>query len=304
MIIAFIHSGRALLPEIEAYQEYFSERGIETAVLKKHERSRLEPAVEWHFMGLNVVRKFPRAALIHEYASASVPPLAWLKDKSKAVLNLKPEFRLFLNSRVQQRFGFTDNVPCGYRDMGVPENWLTDINTDTSKQFDFVYAGSASPALEFKMMLDLFAKGNFRSKTLLVLLRDASTYQQQYDKYRNITFAGPVAHKEIRSRIISARYGINFKPNVEPYSFQTSTKILEYSACGLPVVTTATDWIRNFEKESGACFFYLREDMHHLNPDEVANYPFRIADVRRHTWQQQIESSGIMLFLKQRLGLQ
>jgi len=49
-----------------------------------------------------------------------------------------------------------------------------------------------------------------------------------------------------------ARYGLNLVPDRLPYSEQTSTKLLEYCAVGLPVVSTDYRWVRGFAQQHGA----------------------------------------------------
>src|SRR6478736_3865947 len=117
MRIAFIHQGLAPLPELEAYTMFFESRGHQTCICTGNLKPDFEPEVEWHFMGFGGGRMFPGTKLIHEYASASVPSLASLKDNIKRWFNKTPDFRIYLNPAVRQLLGFTDTIPFGYRDM-------------------------------------------------------------------------------------------------------------------------------------------------------------------------------------------
>lgn len=83
MTIDFIHNNRAFLPEIEAYVSFFSTYpGITTRVRKQSGLQEMPADVEWYFMGTQVRRR-KNAVVIHEYASASVPPFAAFKNVVK-----------------------------------------------------------------------------------------------------------------------------------------------------------------------------------------------------------------------------
>ena len=75
MTIAFVHSHRALLPELDAYKTFFENRGVHTVIIDAADTGKTDAAVEWHFMGTHR-KKNPSALTIHEYGSASVPPFA------------------------------------------------------------------------------------------------------------------------------------------------------------------------------------------------------------------------------------
>ena len=49
---------------------------------------------------------------------------------------------------------------------------------------------------------------------------------------------------------------LNLVPDQLPYTRQTSTKLLEYCAAELPVVSTDYTWVREFERQHGARFAY------------------------------------------------
>src|SRR5688500_1155394 len=144
MRIAFIHQGLAPLPELEAYTRFFESRGHQTFICKQKQQPGVKPDVEWHFMGLGGERLFKGTKLIHEYASASVPALARLKDNVKRWFNKTPDFRIFLNDTVRRSIGFDDNIPFGYRDMGINVDTINN-SVGTEKRFDFIYPGSVEP---------------------------------------------------------------------------------------------------------------------------------------------------------------
>jgi hypothetical protein len=96
MKITFIHTNKAFLPEIGAYRDFFSTFGVDTAT-GSYDDPGARPDVEWHFMGTRRRRLWKNTLVIHEYASASVPPLRGIKDLLKRWYNATPDYRLFLN---------------------------------------------------------------------------------------------------------------------------------------------------------------------------------------------------------------
>ena len=122
MRIAFIHQQNAFLPELEAYHDFFSTRGIECLSITPSDINNTTADVHWHFMGTALKRT--NSITIHEYTSASTPPFANIKDLAKKTLNSKPDYRLFLNRWVHARYQFRDNVPFGFRDMGVDSSFF------------------------------------------------------------------------------------------------------------------------------------------------------------------------------------
>src|SRR5437764_10906419 len=135
MRIAFIDQQNAFLPELSAYIDFFSARGINCVIVNKKEAGRTASDVEWHFMGTSFKKK--NGITIHEYTSSSTPPFAYLKNLVKKQLNNKPDFRIFLNEFVSEQFCFNDNIPFGFRDMGVNLAQFDFQNGTSGKEFDF-----------------------------------------------------------------------------------------------------------------------------------------------------------------------
>ena len=83
MLIAFVHTGNAFLPGIAAYSDYFSRLKVNTVSVLRKNLNDINPDVEWHFMGVHLNKRKPGRIIIHEYASASTPPFANLKNIAK-----------------------------------------------------------------------------------------------------------------------------------------------------------------------------------------------------------------------------
>jgi glycosyltransferase involved in cell wall biosynthesis len=298
--LAFIHSDRAFLPEIPAYNHFFQQRGMRTLELRPGERLPAETSVHWHLLGWESPGVTVTGIRIHEYASASLPPLRHIKNWMKVRFQPKPDFRLFLNVYVQKAFRFTDQVPFGFRDMGVNESWLDLAPALVPKAFDFIYSGSLEPGRRPERLLSLFFQGRLKDRSLLVLGQDYAGLARRFQKAGNIRFLGPVPHGEVAEHISRARYAINWVPDKEPFSRQTSTKLLEYAALRVPVITTRYPWVQEFEREQGGRFFYLSPDLSNLDWEAVNRFPFAFPDLRRLTWEHRIENSGVLDFLESR----
>lgn len=300
MLITFVHEYKAFLPEIGAYMKFFEDYGIATAAPNPQTLRLLPtPDVEWRFMGMQM-RKNNAKLLIHEYASASVPPLNNAKDFLKRHFTVKPDFRLFLNKYVQQKLSFRDQCPFGFRDMGIYPEQLS--MPPPEKMYDFIYLGSVGDDMQPNRLLDRFTQPDLSNRTLLVLSREYEKLQQQYAGFSNIIFKGPVPGNEVAMHIGQSRFAINYKPDIEPHNHQTSTKFLEYVAAQVPVITSDFAWMRNFQQQNGGNYFYLSNDLSNLNWENAGNFQYSFPDLSNWIWENQIRGSGVLEVLEKRFG--
>ena len=94
-----------------------------------------------------------------------------------------------------------------------------------------------------------------------------------------------------------ARYGLNIMPDVAPFNIQTATKVLEYSAVGLPIVTTDYKWINDFEENKKCRFFKLNNDLSNLSLEALEQFSFVTPDIKELSWDNIIRESKIFSFL-------
>lgn len=298
MLIAFVHTGKAFLPGMKAYADYFLKHGIETVIVLKKELKNIKPDVEWHFMGSHFRKTHGPSLLIHEYASASTPPFAEIKNSIKRKLNVTPDFRLFLNEYVKEKFQFTDAIPFGFRDLGLNKEFLNAPFelAGEKKEYDFIYSGSANQDLQLHQLLNHFTQ-SLKEHTLLILSKNYHKLAEKYKKQTNILFAGPVFQSEVPAYIRKARFAINFKPDIEPHNRQTATKLMEYAACKVPVITSDFLWVRQFQQQYGGSYFYLENNLANFTWENINQFPYSFPDLNDLTWEYQIRKSGILDFL-------
>jgi glycosyltransferase involved in cell wall biosynthesis len=291
MLIHFIRNGPSYLPEIDAYCAYIQSRGHQTMV---HDSSRSVPtsaSVVWWICGHVPLREAHRlrgAFQIHEYASASIPSYAWLKDQVKHWTQPQPDYRIYQNVWVRERMGFADGVPHALRDMGVAEHFFNTPSHSPATEFDLVYLGEMSRLLSFIPVLqEMDASG--RS---LLLVGDVPAELQKLLS-ANVHCTGRVSHMDVPRQLRRARFGLNLVPNTLPYQQQTSTKVLEYCAAGLRVVSNAYPWVRYFMAQHNANFYLLNDDAQSLAPsfgEGLEAYPYEVPDMRKLAWPQILDT--------------
>jgi hypothetical protein len=291
MLIHFIRNGPSYLPEIDAYCAYIQSRDHQTMVHDSSVSVPTSASVVWWFCGRVPLRESDRlrgAFQIHEYASASIPPYAWAKDHVKHWTQPRPDYRIYQNGWVRERMGFGDGVPHALRDMGVAEHFFDAPSHTPAPEFDLVYLGEMSRLLAFIPVLQaIHAAG--RS---LLLVGDVPA-ELQIHLPPNVTCSGRVGHAQGPRHLRRARFGLNLVPNATPFQQQTSTKVLEYCAVGLRVVSNAYPWVRYFMAQHKANFYLLNDDAPSLATsfgEALDAYPYEVPDVRVLAWPQVLDT--------------
>lgn len=289
--IGFVRGKKSYLPEIEAYKDYFKEYAF-VEVRSINELSIESVDLIWMFMGINF-KKYD-LPIIHEYASMSLPPFAQCKDYIKSKINVRPNLRIFLNENIKTNFKFNDEVKYCYRDMGVDDIFFYNISKKI--QYDCVYVGSMSKDRELHFLLDKFKKNPDRS--ILMVGEPPADLYIEYKKYKNIIFTGQIRYRDVPQYITQARYAVNYMPNKFPFNIQTSTKLLEYVALGMDIITTNYKWVDEFEKVRGMKFFHISKDCSELDFDKIDKYNFYTKNIKDLSWSNILSRSGIQSRLK------
>lgn len=293
--ILFLRSERAFLPEIDAYIQYFNK----TRDFKAYDSSNIKGEFQlkdfdiiWEFKGFGGVRT-KEHLIIHEYASLSTGFSAKIKDLLKSKLNPKPDIRVFLNENVKNGFSFNDNIEYCYRDMGIDSSFLKEGNgNNKKKEYDFVYVGSITKEREIDKLLFKFNEKHI-GKLCLVGNVDDEIYNQ-YKNNKDIIFTGKVPYSEIPNIASKAEFGLNYIPDKYPFNIQTSTKLLEYLALGLKIISTDYKWIREFEKKHGCSFYKLDYKNFIFDREQINKFNYKSNfNTNDFLWDNIIDKSGI-----------
>lgn len=294
--ILFERNLNVYLPELAAYKDYIKKNLPDLQAFDSSDLQDYDPKdfdVIWRFMGTD--RKGEGRRIIHEYNSLSTPPFASFKNKIKKLVNVRPYARIFLNHAVQKGFFFKDSVPFLYRDMGINHSFL---NPELKKaEYDFVYAGSLDRGKIVFSILNHFLR-KLTKTTLLIIGSVPDEIYARYKNAQNIIFTGRVPYEQMPSLMGKARYGLNLMPDRYPFNVQTATKVLEYCAMGLPIVSSSYRWIRDFEKERDAKFFYLSSNLDNFNLRNIESFAFQTPCVSDYEWEKVITQSNVFSLLK------
>ncbi|EPF2243983.1 glycosyltransferase [Citrobacter werkmanii] len=267
--IAFIKTGKANLPEIDAYCDFFSPRFEVKICQANEELSNYD--VLWNFMGFQGRKVRPDQFLIHEYASLSTPPFSRLKNSVKKIILPKPDLRVFLNEFIHDEIGFNDNIPYCYRDMGVNNiDRIEGIDFD----FDIVYVGAVK-GRRLEQALDLLISYGFNCKIAIVGKVD-NKFIKKYES-AGIVFTGQVPYSEVADIISRAKLCLNWVPDVYPYNIQTSTKFLEYLVAGKCIISNEYKWVSDFTSRNNIKYINIKNKSDiksALNRDIVFNTSF------------------------------
>jgi len=280
------------LPEIDAYVKYFNKlEGFEAydSQLLDENYSIDDFDVIWEFKGFGGVRDVNKV-IVHDYASLSTGSFPKVKNNLKKWLNPKPNLRVFLNQAVRQGFNFNDDIEFCYRDMGIDERFLSVKSEE--KEYDFVYVGSICKGRGMDRFLAEFTRKP-QGKLCLIGNVEDDIYNE-YKHNKDLVFTGSVPYGEVPIIASKAVYGINYIPDKYPFNIQTSTKLLEYLALGLKVITTDYQWVRDFEKRHGCSFYKLNLKQDGFNRDYIKSYDYKSNfAVENHLWDAVLENSGL-----------
>ena len=298
MKIAFVHNNRAFLPELAAYQNFFQKQNIQTCIAVYGEEKDSDADVLWYLMGFYPRSFHKNKLIIHEYTSASVPPYRKLKDFLKGRLTPRPHFRLYLNEYVREQMNIHDEVPFGYRDMGISDSFFHQPPPVT-KEFDFIYTGSLSSQRKLNILLKIFDQGTLQQHSILLLGNDSDGLAATFGHNRNIFFQPAVPWEEVPNYLARSVYAINYIPDEEPFNAQTPTKFLEYAAMKIPVISTNYFWISEFQERYGGNYFLLKDDLSNMTWDRITGFPYEFPNLENWRWEERIRASGVLEFLRQ-----
>lgn len=281
--IAIERSRSAFLPEAYAYRDYFRKLGYTCDFVYQGSSEVLKYDAVILFHGFHPFwKKYPRF-IIGEYHSLSTGSCNRFKDLIKRLINIRADIYIYLNEEVRRKMWFSKRKKYVTRAMGYN---ISDFEKYSSeeKKFDIIYCGSYREGVieEVEKLADL--------GFIIALVGMDYNFN-----HRNITAFGKVTPSEARRIICQARYGLNYTPDIFPFNIQDSTKIIEYCAAGLGVITNKYKWVNNFEKSREAKFLNLDT----INSrEDILNFNFIVPDVFDLDWDHIIENTYIIDLLQ------
>lgn len=239
--VHFVHTGAAYMPELAAYEAFLAQLGHRSVVHRDPASVPQDADIVWWLCGRVSgahAHRLHHSVQVHEYASASVGRWPGLKDRLKRWSQPRPQHRVFLNEWVRERLGFDDGVPSVLRDMGVPADFLQ-AHSRAEPEFDLVYLGEMSRLLECVPSLQAIAQAGL---SLLLVGEVPPALQALVQGWPQVHCSGRVPQAQVPAQLLRARAGLNLMPERLPLTQQTSTKVLEYLAVGLPVLSNPYAW--------------------------------------------------------------
>ncbi|MGP5213756.1 hypothetical protein [Psychrobacter immobilis] len=281
--IAIAITNKAFLPEAYAYKEYFSDLGYYCELVDKDSDTIMNYDAVVLFHGFNPFWKKYPSFVIGEYHSLSTGKFNRVKDLLKRVFNKKSDIYIFLNEDVRKKLWFSNNTKYIIRGMGYNQKDFQDFRAQ-KKVFDIVYCGS-------------YRKGVVEQVHRLANMGLTIAVAGMDDVFQNdnIMSFGRVSPEESRKIMSKARFGLNYTPDVFPLNIQDSTKVIEYCAAGLGVITNRYKWIDEFENERKGRFLDLNDIFCY---EDVYNFNYLIADVKDLSWDNVINFTQIDNLLK------
>lgn len=263
--IAIEVTDKAFLPEAYAYHNYFESLGYDCKLVQKGSNDILNYDCVMLFHGFHPFwRKYPKF-IIGEYHSLSTGSFNRAKDIFKRALNVRPNLYIFLNENVRKKLWFSKKINYITRGMGYSRKDFEKFISE-EKIFDIVYCGSYRDGVleEIKKMVDLGLS--------VALVGIKAPFE-----HKNLTSFGRLEPDEAKKVISQSKYGFNYTPDVFPLNIQDSTKVIEYCAAGLGVITNKYKWVNNFENNRDAKFLDLQK-IESLNDVLMFNYVTPIVD--------------------------
>jgi hypothetical protein len=138
--------------------------------------------------------------------------------------------------------------------MGVDKSYF--VRQKRRIDYDLVYCGSIAGRLG---LLDELCRLCSIGLKLIVIGEVSGAVVAAFKKYPNIEFAGRLDRQGIAEIYSQSTAGLNYMPDLFPYNQQTSTKLIEYCAARLNIVTSSYCWVDQFQYSTGSKFLRLSE---------------------------------------------
>lgn len=276
--IAIEITNKAFLPEAYAYRDYFESHGFFCEFINQGSNEILDYDAVVLFHGFHPFwKKYPKF-IIGEYHSLSTGKHNRVKDLIKRMFNVRSDLYIFLNEEVRQKMWLKSKRKYLIRNMGYNKHDFEEYKFE-KKKFDIVYSGSNRDGLlpYIKKLADL-------DFSIAVV-----GFETNF-KHDNVFIFNRMTPKDARKIIAQSTYGLNYTPNIFPLNIQDSTKVIEYCAAGLGVITNKYKWVNDFERLREANFLNLDIIK---NREDISNFKFIIPDVSDLDWDCILENTHI-----------
>jgi hypothetical protein len=277
--IAIETTNKAFLPESFAYRDYFRKHGYICDFVEKGNPEILDYDASFIFHGFHPFWKKYSKFVVGEYHSLSTGRFSRVKDFIKRIFNVRPNLYVFLNEELRNKMWFSSNINYITRSMGYDEENCRELE-GYCKKFDIVYCGSFREGL----LTYIIKLANMGFSIVVVGFDSKITH-------KNIKFLGRKSPEDAKSIIFQAKYGLNYTPNIFPLNIQDSTKVIEYCALGLGVITNRYQWINEFEKLRLGQFLSL-DKVNRI--EDVHNFTFIIPDVSDLDWRVILKNTHLI----------
>lgn len=277
--IVIVRSGRALLPEVQAYSQYFEGHGAKVEVVEALEvREQCQFDVVLVFYGLFPKWRGRPKVLVADVNSLSGGHFRRARDWIKSTINHTPDIRIVLNEYVAaSSIGIHAPIEI-QRSMGYfPEL----IKSKGNAEFDFIYAGALNRE-GVRWAIQYLADLGF---TVCVA---GPTPNNKFTG--NVHTVGRVSLPELYELYSKSVYGLNFVPDEPPFKFQDSTKLIEYCANQLRIVTTRYPWVNRFEADNSGRFLTWSKN---LTRETIEGYDYQTANVVGLDWPSILKQARI-----------
>lgn len=294
MKILSLITKKSYFPEIYAYQKYFnSVGGIEFEIVYGDSVKELysyDSDVYLMKMGFDpfYIGAKKDAIVIHDYTSCSTGSFPQLKNFLKKKLNRTSDINIFLNEKVRKEYGFSNSNNNLIRDMGVDDEFY--YNGEKKGEHECIYVGSITNSRGVSMMIDGICKSNMK---LSLVGSPCNEIYSSYKNNHNVKFLGRLNREDTAREMKKSVFGVNVTPNIYPFYFQTSTKLLEYCAANLKIITNDHSWSTSFMNKMNSRFYVTNN----FEVDDVNKFGFSTPDVSSYNWNQVISDSGILTTL-------
>lgn len=276
--IAIEKTNDSFLPESYAYRDYFRKHGYKCNFVEKGSKEALEYDAILLFHGFHPFwNKYPQF-VISEYHSLSTGKFNRFKDFLKRVVNVRGQLYIFLNEDVREKLWFSRKTNYITRRMGFSPKLVNE--SSSKKEFDIIYCGSYREGV----LAQIYRLAELGLVIALV------GFDHQPTHY-NVKCFGKVSTEQAMKLIGKSKIGLNYTPDIFPYNIQDSTKVIEYCALNLGVITNRYKWIDEFEKNINAKFLNI-DDIE--SRDDIITFDFNTPNISFLTWSAILDSSNIL----------